>query len=235
MVTDIGANDKAFALAQTYEGKLLVAGDTSGNTQFVVVKYAENGLRDGLFGNNGIVTTDFGETSTGGAGIAVGPGRRFVVAGGQKFHTARYLDSGANVVYATPLIDPTGGEAGQNQASFLVYRSERLPTPTRVYFSIGGTATSPFIKAVKGQTYDYTLDGLTIPIDIFTGTNGTPYVDILANQTFAAVYLIPVDDTRVEGGERALLPCGRTRATKSARLKPPTCSSVTTTADRSPA
>jgi hypothetical protein len=112
----------------------------------VIAKYASNGLLDGLFGSNGIVKTSFGETSTGVSGIAVGPGRRFVAVGGNKFHTARYFDSGANLVYATAYGAPTGSEAGQIPASFFVFRSEILPTPTRVYFSIGGSARAPSFR-----------------------------------------------------------------------------------------
>src|SRR5206468_7275616 len=104
--------------------------------------------------------------------LAYGPGRRFVVAGGPAMHAARFFDTGANLVYAVTL-NPTASETGPTSRGFFVYRLERLPSPTRVYFDVGGTATAPFFRA---RNADYTADGMAFPIPILRH-GSIPYVD----------------------------------------------------------
>jgi hypothetical protein len=113
-------------------------------------------------------------------------------------------------------LNPQAYEQGQQSASFIVYRSDRLSTPTRVYFSVGGTATSP-VSGALSKFVDYT--GITAPppiittlgtsfvtprlATIFTGGN-TGYVDIPAGDTFATVTITPKDDSFAEGRETAI-------------------------------
>jgi uncharacterized delta-60 repeat protein len=136
---DLGGDDRARTIIRDqFDGSFLVGGGID-NKKFAIVKFTDKGLPDGLFGNNGVVTTSFGDGNTSVAGLAMGPGRRFVAVGGTKFHTARYLDAGANLVAVTSL-QPTAYVQGMKSASFFVTRSERLPYPTTVYFTLGGTA-----------------------------------------------------------------------------------------------
>jgi uncharacterized delta-60 repeat protein len=172
--------------------------------------------------------------------LAYGLGRRVVFAGGGNFSTARILDTGANQVFVRSF-EPNAAEAGPRTANFVVGRTERLPIPTRVYFSIGGTATAP--GTFPFSQVDYTLDGMSFDSPT-TGTVGTlaraaivggfttspltpfglPYVDIPANQTTARVTLRPIDDARLEPNETAtfsILP--------NAAYEAPTFSSTTLT------
>lgn len=195
--TSLGNSDsRAFDVVQNIDQALIVAGKA--DNKFAFAKFSANGVPDTSFGSNGKLLTSWPEAA-GAEHIAYGPGRRFVAAGGAKFHTARYFDSGANLVYAASL-DPQASEAGPDQASFFVYRQERLPTPTRVYFSIGGSAIAPggFPLRVKP---DYTVAGMTVGSSIFALPT---YVDIPANQTYAVVYLTPNDDTAPEFKETAV-------------------------------
>jgi hypothetical protein len=121
---------------------------------------------------------------------------RFTIAGGDGFSAARFLDVGANVVsVAAP--DPSASEGGSNRASITVARSESLPVPTRVFFSIGGTARRPGSTPSGG--IDYTLAGMTVPNALI----GTPYVDIPAGRMTATVTLTARDDAAVENLETA--------------------------------
>src|SRR5262249_27468477 len=113
-------------------------------------------------------------------------------------------------------------EGGGDTASFFVYRLEHLPVATRVYLSLGGTATAP---NGTGRVADYS--GISFEPPTFTRTalstaasaavatpaafgpirplaGGRPYVDIPANATFAEVVITPVDDSISEGDETAI-------------------------------
>ncbi|MGH7175927.1 MAG: delta-60 repeat domain-containing protein, partial [Tepidisphaeraceae bacterium] len=197
VLVDFGGSEQANGIVRNYDGSgLLVAGTFSG--QFGVTLLNNNGSLDTTFGTNGLVRTNLGGSS-GASGIARGPGRRFLLTGGGSFSTARYFETGANLVYATVLdFAKTATETAVKPASFFVHRLERLSVATRVYFAVGGTARYP--GGLLASARDYNLDGMTSPaLEI-----GTPYVDIPANQTFAAVYLNPKDDARLEPNETAI-------------------------------
>ena len=188
---DFGGNDLAYGITAAPVSGFLVSGIAGG---YAVAKYTDDGLPDNAFGINGQTTVqNFGG---GTAKIAYGPGRRMTVAGGSAFSVARLFDTGANLVY-TASLDPNAAEAGLDPASFFVYRLERLATPTRVYFSVGGTARYP--GGVLASARDYSMVGLTTPAP----TAGTPYIDIPANATYAVATLNPNDDTLPEPTETA--------------------------------
>ena len=194
--TDIGAKDVAFDITSSSDGGLIVAGTAS--QHFVLAGYTANGLLNANFGVAGKIVTDFGTAGTAqfGVRLAKGPGKRFVVVGGDLFKTARYLDAGANTIQ-TILLDPSSTEQGRDPAVFLVDRGESLPVPTRVFFSVGGTARRP--GTLPASEIDYTVQGMTIPNALI----GTPFVDIPANQSSALVSLTAIDDARLEPNETA--------------------------------
>src|SRR5262249_57050351 len=90
--------------------------------------------------------------------------------------------------------DTRAWEGRTTTASLLVGRNERLPFPTRVFFSVTGTA-------IGGLTIgrDYTMSNMIFPL-----FGGSPYVDIPANETFVICTLTPINDSRVEGTETAI-------------------------------
>ncbi|MGH7180108.1 MAG: hypothetical protein ACREJC_22210 [Tepidisphaeraceae bacterium] len=196
-LTEFGGNDRAFDLIQSSDGGLVAAGTTNG--KFALAGFTANGLIKNSFGTLGKVVPNFG--SVGGfdtVGLAKGPGRRFVMAGGSKFSTARFLDTGANVV-SVGALRTLATEGASDFGSLLVTRTERLPTATRIFFSITGTASGPGFGVPRP---DYDLEGIKLPSPF--GGEQRPFVDIPANQTFVTAKLTPRNDTKVEGPETAL-------------------------------
>jgi uncharacterized delta-60 repeat protein len=194
VATDLGGKDVGLGIMQSADGGLIVAG--SSERKFALAGYTVDGALDARFGNAGKLVTDFGLLDTTfGIGLAKGTGmRRFVVAGGSQFTTARFLDANANVV-SVGSFDPNAAEQGRDPASLLVTRTERLPFATRVFFSIGGTATGP---SGAPNRIDYDLAGMDVP------ATAPPFVDIPAGQTFAQVVITPRDDARRENRETAI-------------------------------
>ncbi len=183
------------------DGGIIVGGsDASGKA--AVASYDANGLLKSTFGNGGIVATDFGTNrSSVIAGLARGSGRRFVSTGGNFAPTARYLEAGANLISVTPF-DSVASEGKVDPALFVVRRTEILPMPTRVFFSIGGTAVGG--PLALPSTRDYTLDKMFVDIPVFGGAGDLrPFVEIPAGEQFAFVTLTTVNDTRAEGTETA--------------------------------
>jgi uncharacterized delta-60 repeat protein len=88
-----GGKDKAFGLIKSANGGLIAGGSSNGN--FAVAGLTADGLLDASFGRHGTVVT---AADSFGVGLAAAPGKRFVIAGGAHFTTARYLDSGAFVI-----------------------------------------------------------------------------------------------------------------------------------------
>jgi uncharacterized delta-60 repeat protein len=190
--TSFGGDDLPSDLIEAPSGALVLAGKSG--SQAALAYYTPDGLPDTRFGAGGKRTFPYG----GELKLAVGPGRRFVFAGGSGNYAARFLDVGANLVYATTL-NQTASESGPTSRGFFLYRVERVPYATRVYFDVGGTATAPYFRA---RNADYSADGLVFPIPVF-GNSDIPYADIPANQTFTVVTLTPVDDALAEGNETA--------------------------------
>src|SRR5439155_10556835 len=151
--------------------------------QFALVKFAAPGVRDGTFGTNGIVRTPFG-FATGVAALARVPlSKRFVAAGGKAFATARYLDTGANVLVAVGALDPdaTEGGGGFGNGSLIVARTQRLPVATRVFLNVSGTATAPIFFPTTN--WDYDVPGINF--SAFSPIS----VEIPANKTFVVLPL----------------------------------------------
>jgi uncharacterized delta-60 repeat protein len=200
---DFGGDDRAFSMIRSTETGTIIGGVSA--KQFAIARVSNEGTPDSTFGNNGQVLTQFGNSSVASFGLFRGPGKRFTAAGGDFFASARYLEAGANAI-SMHSINLNGFEADKDIASFFVSRVERLPTPLRVYYTIGGTAT---------HLDDYT--GLTLnrgPIARSTArglSGGLPsvdpkigFVDIPANETFALVNITPVKDALIEGNETAV-------------------------------
>jgi len=204
--TSIGRHDVAGDLIIAPSGGLVLGGYSEvpvlGGTEKrdALAYYTPDGLPDTRFGGDGTIT--YAATDASNVSVASGPGRRIVFAGGGGMHAARIFDVGANLVYATTL-SPTASETGPTSRGFILYRLERLPVATRVYFSVGGAATAPTFRAIRDRSHDYTTDGLVFPIP-FPGGSTTPYVDIPANATFVSVIITPIDDAVAEGNETAV-------------------------------
>jgi uncharacterized delta-60 repeat protein len=107
VLTDLGegSDDEALALAVQPDGKLVAAGVSDGD--FALVRYTADGDLDTSFGDDGIVTTNFGSGSTDrGQAVVLQPDGKIVVAGSSNgdFALARYNADGT--------LDATFGSGG---------------------------------------------------------------------------------------------------------------------------
>jgi uncharacterized delta-60 repeat protein len=198
VVNDLPGEDWSEAVIVGHGGNLLLGGSAGGD--FAVTRFRADGILDTAFGQSGVVRTDFGGSEGVGA-LAPASDGRFVAAGTPEpgflpahndFVVARYFDVAPTVsVFA---VDTTATENANDPASFIVTRDQYLPFATRVYFTVGGTATPP---GGSKLTADYT------GISREPGT-GRWYVDIPAGQNFAVVTIRPVIDGFPEETETAV-------------------------------
>jgi uncharacterized delta-60 repeat protein len=199
ILTQIGLGTDVASSIVSGGDRLLVAGScngnfATGNGAFALARYTGDGLLDTSFSSDGMVKTTYDCNEL--PRLAAGPGRRFTVAGGPDFHAMRFLDDGANMV-AIGTFDANGGsESGPEEAHFLVTRTDRLPTPLRVFLNVGGTAAAPlFIGQGDYDAVDFSLSAFV----------GFTFVDIPANQTFVSCSIRPRDDTVAEGDETCII------------------------------
>jgi uncharacterized delta-60 repeat protein len=198
-----GTNDVATSVTTSYIGGLVVAGVRNQyaptlDSQLAIAAYTVDGRIDTRFSDDGMTTVNFdGDLAYAGVattGNLIQPIRRLVVAGGAGM--ARYVDVGSRVSIGS--FDPYGAEAGQEAAHFIVTRTERLPTPERVYLAISGTAAPP--QDLAGRPRDYNGTGISFVNTLL----GSSYVEFPANENIVAVTITPVDDALVEGDETAI-------------------------------
>jgi hypothetical protein len=106
------------------------------------------------------------------------------------------------------VLDPNASETNKDPGSFAISRAEKLNTTTRVFYSLGGTAASPF--SLLRTQIDYTGPVPAPPPVIGTGGStgishiGQAYVDIPPGQTSTTVTIVPNDDSRVEPDESVI-------------------------------
>jgi len=177
----------------------IILGGSSGNST-AIASLTPNGLLDTTFGTGGKVTTAFSRGSGAAYGLAF-MGDRIVAAGGGVFATARYIDTNPSVAVGAFKYNATP----QSPVTFIVSRSQTLPYPTDVDFSIGGTATAPTdFFAVHDHTDDYTLSNFRIQL---LGLAGQPFappsVEIPAGQSYVLVTLTPTGNVPFAGTRTA--------------------------------
>ena len=123
--TDFGNNEQADDLVIQADGKIIVEGTTSsaGTSDFLLVRYNNDGSLDATFGTNGKVITDFGNNTETAMGIVMQPDNKVVVVGtsGENAILARYDTGTTNTTQTTTLtfnsIDAYDGwilESGEN-------------------------------------------------------------------------------------------------------------------------
>ncbi len=112
LTTDVSSYDFLNGMALQPDGKIILAGYTSGggSSDFLLIRYNANGTLDQTFGSGGKVITNFGSTDIGGAvvlqadGKIVAGGATWVSGQGYVFALARYNPNGT--------LDTTFGAAG---------------------------------------------------------------------------------------------------------------------------
>ena len=107
VLTNIGVDDAANALALQADGRIVVAGQAfttgSGNRDFVVARYAANGTPDATFGDGGVRTFAIGPADDVARAVAVMPWGRIVAAG-----SSRISASASGLALAVVALDPNG-------------------------------------------------------------------------------------------------------------------------------
>lgn len=107
VLTNIGVDDAANALALQADGRIVVAGQArpagGANRDFVVARYAANGSLDATFGSGGLRTFGIGPADDVAYALAVMPWGRIVVAG-----SSRIDASAAGRALAVVTLDPDG-------------------------------------------------------------------------------------------------------------------------------
>lgn len=82
--------DYATSVAIQSDGKIVVAGESSGTTTpitFALARYNPNGSLDTTFGTNGRVTTAFPGTNCGASGVVIQPDGKIIAAGNRELNT----------------------------------------------------------------------------------------------------------------------------------------------------
>jgi uncharacterized delta-60 repeat protein len=112
VVTNVAGDDSGDAVAIQADGKILVAGSSSGGTDIALLRYTTAGVLDTSFDGDGKVTTDIdGEDAA--LGIAVAPDQKILVAGTSSGGTTAVV-----VRYGTDgVVDATFGVDGVAEAS----------------------------------------------------------------------------------------------------------------------
>ena len=90
-LTDFGAGDSGEGVAIQPDGKIVVAGSSSGS-DFALARYNLDGSLDSSFSGDGRQTTDFSGNIEGGRAVALQPNGKIVVAGGSNSAGARDSD-----------------------------------------------------------------------------------------------------------------------------------------------
>ena len=93
VVTNLGSDDRGFAVALQADGKIVAAGMKGDD--FALARYNSNGTLDATFGSGGKVTTDFAGRKDIGLGVAIRSDGKIIAAGQTSLQTSpfsRHLD-----------------------------------------------------------------------------------------------------------------------------------------------
>jgi uncharacterized delta-60 repeat protein len=115
-----GGDDKALAVALQPDGKIIVAGQTTGGLggeQFAVARLTSVGALDPTFGSGGETTVDFGGSQEGATGALVTPSGQIILTGFAN-PGATGLDFAAARLNANGSLDTTFGSAGKTTVDF---------------------------------------------------------------------------------------------------------------------
>ena len=118
--TDFGGNDVVTAMAIQGNGKIVLAGYTTGNStsyDFAVARYNTNGALDTTFSTDGKQTTDFGNTSDHATAAAIQSNGRIVVVG-YTFSTLPHYDFALARYTSTGTLDTSFSGDGKQITDF---------------------------------------------------------------------------------------------------------------------
>ncbi|MFC7533583.1 delta-60 repeat domain-containing protein [Actinoplanes sp. GCM10030250] len=195
VVTEFGGGAEAMSAVLQADGKLVVAGDSSGvGYDFWLARYNTDGTLDTSFGDGGQVTTDFGDTTDRALDLAIQADGKLVAVGEviteetTDFALARYNTNGTlDTGFGAGGRVVTDINGGADQARAVTVRGNRL--------IVGGSATGSgsydFAVAV------YRLNG---SLDTSLGDGGKAVTDFAGNVDEINDVVVQSDGTLLAGG-----------------------------------
>ena len=216
VITNLGPdNEQARGVAIDPDGKIVVAGQSTGNQQsdFAVVRYNSNGTPDAGFGTGGVVKTDFAGGDDKGAAVAVQPDGNVVVAGYTvsgtfKFGLARYLGVAppATVPDAPTSVTAAAGDAeaslgwvappdgGSQITSYTIDWTSTAGDGSTT--AAGGVTSATITGLTNGADYTFTVSATN---DVGTGPSSDPS-NIVAPQAGAPPPQTTTEEIPPSGG-----------------------------------
>jgi uncharacterized delta-60 repeat protein len=182
VVTNLGGNEAANGIAVQADGKIIAVGRHEGS--FAVLRYGVSGELDDSFGDEGVVTIDFGGLIDRALDVAIQPDGRIIVAGSgmSKYAAARLNPDGS--------LDHSFGDNGkvvlaeeeyisrvilQPDGKIIVLGSSGYLTPERfrlarleangaldVTFGVDGVTVTTFINTDRGSGLVLQPDGMIV-------------------------------------------------------------------------
>jgi uncharacterized delta-60 repeat protein len=182
VVTDLGGSETANGIAVQADGKIIAVGSYDGN--FAVLRYEESGDLDLSFGDEGVVTIDFGGLIDRALDVAIQPdGRIIVVGSGMSKYAATRLnpdgsldhsfgDNGKVVLdeeewISRVVLQPDGkiiilGSSGYLQSErFRVARLEANGALDTT-FGVNGVTVTTFVNTDRGSGLVLQPDGMIV-------------------------------------------------------------------------
>lgn len=198
-----GAND----LVLQPDGKILAAGQAqvSGtNYAFALARYLNNGIPDPAFGNNGTVTTEFGNRDDRAQAIALDPGGRIVLAGSimtdyfdvTNFGLTRYVSNGN--------LDTSFGLLGKVDLPVVSGTINDSAVDVLVQPADGKIVVLGNVGYISGNNVALARLATNGNLDTTFGTNGTILSDFNQTRPWAASLAIQSDGKLVTGGQVSL-------------------------------
>lgn len=165
VVLDFGTNDTATDVKLQSDGKILVAGESSGGN-FIILRLDSAGILDNSFDGDGIATTDFAGGADGAKSLIIQPDGKIIAAGygtvnsNAEFALAKYnadgsLDTSFGIGGKT--ITPIGSHFDQIEAIALQTDGKPVVTGYRQTFN-SATTTYLFDFVLARYNADGTLD-----------------------------------------------------------------------------
>jgi uncharacterized delta-60 repeat protein len=227
-----GGFDLGRTATVTPDNQILVGGLSDGN--FGIVRYDIGGNIDTTFGTNGKVNTGFGSTESVYKLTTTSDGK-VLALGGSTANLAEWARYNATQPKITVTAVRASEAEGDHDSSFTFTRDQALSFPTRVYYSLGGTAT--LNADYTGPTFAKRFGSVQITRGIklggkIIGGGGlfttTPYIDIPAFATDATVTITAADDSTMEPNETVTATVSPMRSTPLIPTRPAPSRSGTT-------
>ena len=196
VTTDSGhGNDRVYAVALQSDGKIVVAGYSSGkenNEDFTLARYTATGALDATFGSDGLVATDFGGGNDQAHAVALQSDGKIVAAGYSSGNSAlaRYTAAGE--------LDETFGDGGKVATDF----ESGSDHANAIAVQSDGKIVATWAGVPSGRNRDFGLARYTAAgaLDTTFGDGGKLTTDFNSNYDQANAVVLQTDGKIVVAG-----------------------------------